>query len=108
MTTTDTMPTHDAQGDTMTQGHARVTLEDIEAEIVGEHYHLFLGTTLTIACLILRNGFTVTGESACVDPAAFDEAIGRSIARRNAREKIWGLLGFRLCDAIQQGWTDGE
>jgi len=56
--------------------------------IVGEYYHVPPGTTLTLAVLTLRNGFTVTGESACADPANFDEAIGRRIARDNARQKI--------------------
>jgi hypothetical protein len=31
--------------------------------------------------LVLRNGFTVTGESACASPENFDAEIGRKIAR---------------------------
>ena len=51
---------------------------------------------LTICVLTLRNGFTVTGESACASPENFDEQIGRDIARKNAREKIWLLEGYLL------------
>lgn len=51
---------------------------------------------LTFCVLVLRNGFTVTGESACASPENFDPAIGRDIARRNAREKIWLLEGYLL------------
>ncbi|KAF1008948.1 MAG: hypothetical protein GAK28_00580 [Luteibacter sp.] len=106
----------------------RVTPDDIEAEIVSEHYFTaaqgFLKANeekalhnggiidsdthqppaslglLTFCVLELRNGFTVTGESACASPANFDAEIGRKIAHANAVEKIWPLLGFRLRDQL--------
>ena len=101
----------------------RVTPQDIEANIVSEHYFtardgrrgaLADGTyvgrerpqfgeadlaaldLLTFCVLVLRNGFTVTGESACASPENFDAEIGRRIARENAVQKIWPLLGFSL------------
>ena len=58
---------------------------------------------LTFCVLVLRNGFTVTGESACASPANFDAEIGRKIARQKAVEKIWPLLGFRLRDKLSGG-----
>jgi hypothetical protein len=51
---------------------------------------------LTFCVLVLRNGFTVTGESACASPENFDEEIGRKIARQNAVAKIWPLMGYAL------------
>lgn len=69
----------------------RLTPEDIDGLIVGETYWCCPGTTLTVCVLHLRNGFTVTGESAAVSPENFDEAIGRRIARDNARQNIWAL-----------------
>lgn len=51
---------------------------------------------LTFCVLTLRNGFTVTGESACASPENFDAGIGRDIAFKNAREKIWLLEGYLL------------
>lgn len=75
---------------------ARVTPADIDAAIAGEQYHVFDGTTLTVCCLTLRNGYTVTGESACASPENFDAELGRKIARENAREKIWALEGYAL------------
>lgn len=78
----------------------RVTPADIEAEIVGEYFHVPPGTTLTLCVLTLANGFTVTGESACASPENFDAKIGRTIARTNAVSKIWALVGFRLRDAL--------
>ena len=57
---------------------------------------------LTFCVLTLKNGFTVTGESACASPENFDADIGRRVARANAVQKIWTLLGFRLKDALKQ------
>lgn len=51
---------------------------------------------LTFCVLVLRNGFTVTGESACASPANFNAEIGRKIARDNAVQKIWPLEGYLL------------
>lgn len=99
----------------------RVTPADIEANIVSEHYFIasdamqqeravhvcheggwLLGATqlLTFCVLQLRNGFTITGEGACVSPENFDAEIGRRIARENAVQKIWPLLGFSLKEKL--------
>lgn len=51
---------------------------------------------LTFCVLVLQNGFTVTGESACASPENFDAEIGRKIARQNAEQKIWPLMGYVL------------
>lgn len=88
----------------------RITPADIEANIACEHYFtasqaisLTAGITppapldlLTFCVLVLRNGFTVTGESACASPENFDAEIGRKVARANAVQKIWPLLGYQL------------
>ena len=74
----------------------RLYPEKIDAVITGEDYHVFPGTTLTVCCLRLRNGFTVTGESAAASPENFDVDLGKKIARSNARDKIWALEGYLL------------
>jgi hypothetical protein len=101
----------------------RITPDDVEANINSEHYftaedgvygaadngaqqiilrspdaidydeHLSL---LTFCVLVLKNGFTVTGESACASPENFDAEIGRKVARANAVQKIWPLMGYEL------------
>lgn len=98
----------------------RITPADIEANIASEHYFtadqgvsgacidaagpsgtvrvecpLSL-TLLTFCVLVLRNGFTVTGESACASPENFNAEIGRKVARANAIEKMWPLMGYEL------------
>lgn len=57
---------------------------------------------LTFCVLVLRNGFTVTGESACASPENFDAEIGRKIARENAVNKVWPLLGFSLRQKLHE------
>ena len=101
----------------------RITPADIEQNIVSEHYFTaydgrhgaisngsYFGREvpkandddlvslelLTFCVLILRNGFTVTGESACASPDNFDAEIGRKIARANAVNKMWPLMGYAL------------
>lgn len=99
----------------------RVTQADIEANIVSEHYFMAADAIddelnaitishdglngihpsleyMTFCVLVLRNGFTVTGESACASPENFDPEIGRRVARANAVQKLWPLMG----DALKQ------
>ncbi len=65
--------------------------------VVGEGLPLLPGLCLLTFCvLVLRNGFTVTGESACASPENFDADLGRKIARDNAVQKLWPLMGYEL------------
>lgn len=57
---------------------------------------------LTFCVLVLRNGFTVTGESACASPENFDADIGRKIARDNAVSKVWMLEGYLLKQSLYE------
>lgn len=79
---------------------ARVTPARIEEVIVRTDFYVFPGTTLTVCCLTLANGFTVTGESACASPDNFDTELGQRIARDNARQKIWALEGYALRERL--------
>ena len=74
----------------------RITPDRIDATIADEAYHVFEGSQLTVCCLTLQNGFTVTGESACASPGNFNAEIGQKIAKENARTKIWALEGYLL------------
>lgn len=80
----------------------RLTPAGIDAAILTEQYHVFEGTTLTVCCLTLQNGFTVIGESACASPANFDEQLGRDVARVKARDQIWALEGYLLRQRLSQ------
>lgn len=91
----------------------RVTPADIEANIDGE-FSFTVGNAaralncpvseavdlLTICVLTLKNGFTVTGESACASPENFDAEVGKKIARAAAVNKIWPLMGYALKQSL--------
>jgi hypothetical protein len=68
-------------------------------------FYVFPGTTLTVCCLELRNGFTVTGESACASHENFDEELGQKIAYQNAKAKVWQLEGYLLKERLYQEST---
>ena len=107
----------------------RVTPVDIEANIASEGYFtasdgrrgaikageyfgreapqegdsdLLPMSLLTFCVLTLRNGYTVTGESACASPENFNAEIGRKIARENAVQKVWPLMGYALKERLYQ------
>jgi hypothetical protein len=86
----------------------RLTPQHIDAQIAGEAYHVFPGTTMTVCALTLRNGYLVIGESAAASPENFDEEIGRKIARDNARNKIWALEGYLLRSNLAAKATKAE
>lgn len=57
---------------------------------------------LTFCVLVLKNGFTVTGESACASAENFDFDIGCRIAYENAVNKIWMLEGYLLKQKLSE------
>ena len=85
----------------------RVTPERIDSVIAEKSFHRLTGT-LTVCVLTLKNGFTVTGESACASPENFNEEIGNKIAFSNAREKIWALEGYLLKQRLYDDLDSGE
>ncbi len=72
----------------------RVTKQDVDDFIVRDEYHVH--GLLTFCILHLKNGFTVTGQSACASAANYNADIGNRLAREDAVNKIWPLLGFEL------------
>lgn len=79
---------------------AAFSSQDELTRLTGAHGELAL---LTFCVLVLRNGFTVTGESACASPENSDAEIGRKIARANAEQKIWPLMGYELKERLSRG-----
>ena len=96
----------------------RITPAEIEANIVSSHTFTAAEADaevngrqpdqdsplwlLTICVLVLKNGFTVTGESACASPENFDAELGRKIARQNAVNKVWPLMGYALRERLNE------
>ena len=57
----------------------------------------------TLVCVKLENGFVLTESSACVDPANYNEEIGKEICFERIKNKIWELEGYRSqCDIFKE------
>ena len=69
---------------------------DAEAVIAETHYWMPEGLRLTVCCLVLKNGFTVTGTASCVREEDYDATIGMQVARRKAVDEIFPLLGYMM------------
>ena len=96
----------------------RITPADVEANIeityyfTGEDALQFAGQNgspfyahrsmklLTFCVLVLRNGFTVPGESYCADAERFDAETGRNEARKDAINKAWPLMVYALKERL--------
>jgi hypothetical protein len=75
----------------------KMTKALIESRIRDVAY-LRLNDTVTLCSITLDNGYSVRGESACVDPANYDQEIGEGLAHSNAFAKLWPLFGFLLAE----------
>lgn len=87
------------------KGHApRITMQRIDALMAAAkvQYHVFPGTTSTVALVTLPNGFSLIGHSAAASPENFDRRIGEEIAFRNARQQLWGLEGYMLRQRLHE------
>lgn len=52
---------------------------------------------VTICCLSLKNGTKIVGvNTGPVSPGNFDADLGRKLARSNATDQIWPMLGYEL------------
>lgn len=82
-----------------------VTTESVDDAIDTWNYHHFKGTTVTVCCIGLKNGFTVVGKSACANPDNFDPELGRELAYDDAKQQIFTHLAFLLCeaDSVEEG-----
>lgn len=76
----------------------RVTKEQIDLRI-SEVFYTKIGLTITHCRIVLDNGFSVTGESSCVNPENYNEEIGNRIAYDNAYRQLWVLFGFLLAES---------
>lgn len=81
---------------------AKVTREHIEARIKHLKFSRF-APTVTICQITLDNGYSVRGESACVNVENYDREIGERIAHDNAFNQLWPLFGFLLAEDQHTG-----
>ncbi len=74
----------------------------IHEQMVDDFIVKIEGTRLgnhAVILVTLRNGFTLIEESACVDAANYDQALGEEYALKKAKLRVWNYLGFLLATA---------
>ena len=54
----------------------------------------------TYVTVRMKNGFTLRESTTCVDPANYDEEIGKKICLEKIEDKVWFLLGYALQDKV--------
>lgn len=80
----------------------KVSLSDMMAKIKSTTYTLLPNGKTTVCQLILENNFSIEGQSACVDIANYNQALGEKYAFENAVDKMWQLEGYLLAEKIYQ------
>jgi len=117
--TTDSLRVTDEQSKAVQKTPNRVSLDDIEAAIVGEYFmngtHVLPDAmpdtndsricehtlrVMTVCFLVVQNGFVVIGKAAPADPANYDRAVGEKFAREDAIRQLWPLMGYALRDKL--------
>ena len=58
------------------------------------------GKKITHVSVRMKNGFVLTEDSICVDPANYDENIGKDVCLGRIENKVWFLLGYALQDKV--------
>lgn len=81
-----------------------VTIEDVkrnmqEVEVVTITMH---NKPFTLVQVKLENGFTVRETTTCVDPANYDEEIGKQVCLKKIEDKVWLLLGYELQSKLDE------
>lgn len=72
----------------------RIPDQVIEARIDTVTYSVLPGTVTTVCTVVLDTGYSVWGACACIEPDAFDPALGEQCAYREALRKLRTLFGF--------------
>jgi hypothetical protein len=84
------------------QPFEKVTKASIEAKIAKVDYIVLPDSTVTLCNITMQNGFSVRGESACVDARNFNVEIGKGLAYKQAFDKLWPLEGYLLAERRAQ------
>lgn len=78
---------------TVTKEDVLANMQDVIVRTVME-----FDKSCTYVTVRMKNGFTLRESTTCVDPANYNEEIGKEICLRKIEDKVWFLLGYVLQD----------
>ena len=81
----------------VTKEDVQRNMKDILVKTVFE-----FGKPCTYVTVRMENGFTLRESTTCVDPANYNEEIGKKICLEKIEDKIWFLLGYALQERMYQ------
>lgn len=81
-----------------------VTQKQINSILDNSDYKIFhrVFDKQCVVVALLPNGFTLVGESACVDPNNYDETIGYDLAMKDIEKQLWMLEGYLLQQKVKE------
>ncbi len=82
---------------TVTQEEVNENMKDVIVRTVVE-----FEKPTTYVTIRMKNGFTLRESTTCVDPANYNEEIGRDICLKRLEAKVWNLLGYALQERMYQ------
>lgn len=80
---------------TVTKEQVQANMQDVMVRTVME-----FDKPCTYVTVRMKNGFTLRESTTCVDPANYDENIGKEICLKKIEDKIWYLLGYALQEKL--------
>lgn len=76
---------------TVTPEEVAENMKDVLVRTVVE-----FGKPCTYVTVRMKNGFTLRESTTCVDPANYNESIGKQVCLKRIENKVWFLLGYAL------------
>ena len=76
---------------TVTPEQVKENMQDVIVRTLDD-----FGKPCTYVTVRMKNGFTLRESTTCVDPANYDENIGKEICLKKIKDKVWFLLGYQL------------
>lgn len=80
---------------TVTPEQVKENMQDVIVRTLDD-----FGKPTTYVTVKMKNGFTLRESTTCVDPANYNENIGRDICLEKIEDKVWFLLGYQLQEDI--------
>ena len=87
---------------TVTQEQVRENMQDVIVRTLQD-----FDKPCTYVTVRMKNGFTLRESTTCVDPANYDEEIGKEICLKRIESKIWYLLGYALQEKLYREQLEG-
>lgn len=76
---------------TVTPEQVKENMQDVIVRTLDD-----FGKPCTYVTVRMKNGFTLRESTTCVDPANYNEEIGKEICLKKIEDKVWFLLGYQL------------